>query len=105
MMVRRCPRTAYACFTGIGAYGLAGLYLPRKTWIRARPVAALAILLMPMSAYLDVYLGFPARRITAHTAAMTKTWIWKPVDPPRLWSMNPAHGLSISDRGTGPVSV
>jgi len=60
---------AYACFAGIGAYGLAGLYLPRETWIRARPIAALAILLMPMADYLDVYLGFPARRFTAEAVA------------------------------------
>ncbi len=60
---------AYACFAGIGAYGLAGLYLPRPMWIRARPVAALAILLMPMASYLDVYLGFPARRFTAEAVS------------------------------------
>lgn len=60
---------AYACFAGVGAYGLTGLYLPRATWIRARPVAVLAILLMPMADYLDVYLGFPARRFTAEAVA------------------------------------
>ena len=62
-------QAAHAFFSGVGAYGLAGLYLPRATWVRARPVAALAIALMPLAAYLDVYLGFPARRFTAEAVA------------------------------------
>ncbi len=62
-----------ACFAGVSAYGLLGCYVPRETWVRARPAVALGVLLMPMAAYLDVYLGFPARRLTSEAVALLLT--------------------------------
>src|SRR6185369_7841208 len=49
---------------GTGTYGLLGLYLPKPTWKRGLPLAALGLLLMPFRQHLDVYLGFPLRMLS-----------------------------------------
>ncbi len=49
----------------VGAWGLAGLYLPAERWRQALPLAVAGICILPMGAALDIYLGFPLRIATA----------------------------------------
>ncbi len=50
----------------LGAWGLVGLFLPRRRWLQALPLALAGVCILPMGAALDVYLGFPLRVATAH---------------------------------------
>jgi exosortase O len=53
----------------LGTCGLAGLYIEPGTWRRSLPVWLLLACVVPLSAHLDVYLGFPARKLTAEWVA------------------------------------
>jgi len=50
---------------GLGAYGLLGLYLSPSRWWMGLPAALLAVGVLPFGTHLNMYLGFPARAITA----------------------------------------
>ena len=54
-----------ASLFGLGTYGLIGLYLPPASWRAGLPAALLLIGALPFGAHLNVYLGFPARVLTA----------------------------------------
>lgn len=49
----------------LGGYALVGLYAPPSTWRAALPWVALLTLTLPFGAFAEVYLGFPARVMTA----------------------------------------
>lgn len=55
----------------MGAYGLAGLYLPPTRWRQALPLAFAGVCVLPMGAALDIYLGFPLRLVTAELVHAT----------------------------------
>lgn len=59
-----------AMWTLLGLYGLLGLYLEPARWRSLRPLAVLGAVLLPVQPYLDVYLGFPLRRVAAEAAAL-----------------------------------
>jgi exosortase O len=54
-----------ASLFGLGTYGLVGLYLAPGAWRSGLPAALLLIGALPFGTHLDVYLGFPARVLTA----------------------------------------
>lgn len=55
---------AALCF-GLGTYGLVGLFVAPARWRRGLPAAALLVMALPFGAQADVYVGFPARLLTA----------------------------------------
>ncbi len=50
----------------LGAWGLAGLFMPTARWRQAFVLAIAGVCILPMSEALDLYLGFPLRLATAH---------------------------------------
>lgn len=63
----------------ISAWSLLGLYLPATTWRRSAPALLLALLLLPVTAHLDVLLGWPLRKLTASAAALALSTVSEPV--------------------------
>jgi exosortase O len=49
----------------VGTVGLVGLYLPQTAWRRALIPFALFFVALPMAEQVDLYIGFPARSLTA----------------------------------------
>jgi exosortase O len=49
----------------IGTYGLVGLYLPPGLWRRGLVPGLLLFVVLPMAEQVDLYVGFPARTMTA----------------------------------------
>lgn len=54
-----------ASLFGLGTYGLIGLYLSPDRWRSGLPAALLLIGALPFGTHLNIYLGFPARMLTA----------------------------------------
>ena len=60
---------------GLGSYGLFGLFLPRATWWRGLPIAALVACILPFGAQFGTGLGFPVRVLTAQIVEQfLKSW-------------------------------
>lgn len=57
-----------ATLMGISAYGLLGLFISSKAWIRNLVPAILILLTLPYGEMMDVYIGYPLRLIAAQEA-------------------------------------
>jgi exosortase O len=73
--------TLSALCAGLGAYGLAGLYLDAHRFRRALPTALLLTVLLPFGEQADSYFGFAARAFSARVVADLLTAIGKPTVP------------------------
>jgi len=69
-----------ASLFGLGTYGLIGLYLPPDRWRAGLPAALLLIGALPFGTHLNVYLGFPARVLTAELVQQILTLAGVSVD-------------------------
>ena len=70
--------TLSAILAGLGAYGLAGLYLDGARFRRALPAALLLTFLLPFGEQADTYFGFAARAFSARAAAGLLAALGKP---------------------------
>lgn len=58
-----------AVLFGVSAYGVLGLFLDGRAWLRALPAVLALGMLLPFDDWIDTFLGFPARIWTAARAA------------------------------------
>jgi exosortase O len=73
--------TLSAILAGLGAYGLAGLYLDGARFRRALPAALLLTVLLPFGEQADSYFGFAARAFSARVVADLLVAVGKPAVP------------------------
>jgi exosortase O len=86
-----------AALFALGTYGLLGLFVPDAAWRRAGPAALLLAAALPFGHHLNVYVGFPARVVTAEVVH-------------RLFasagiSSLPANGILVLENGVANVDL
>jgi exosortase O len=89
--------TLSALLAGIGAYGLAGLYLDPARFRRALPGALLLTFLLPFGEQADTYFGFAARAESARLVARLLEAVGRPAVP--------VETLLVLENGVAHVDV
>lgn len=67
-----------ACLFGLGTYGLLGLWMTSRSWREGLPAALLLIGALPFGDFIQVFIGYPMRIITAEIVRHGLTFMGAP---------------------------